>query len=83
MIVQRAAAHLDRDDWRAAVAHRLELTVARLIDRGPACGYDHPASAPALMDGVAGIGYGLLYLTAPDEVPFVLDLSPHLAPRGR
>jgi len=76
MIVHRAAARLGRADWQHQVDRRLEVTLARLFERGPDCGVEFPASAPALMDGVAGIGYGLLYLTQPSEVPFVLDLSP-------
>jgi type 2 lantibiotic biosynthesis protein LanM len=76
MIVHRAAAQLGRDDWRAQVDRRLDVTLSRLFERGPQCSFDFPPSAPALMDGIAGIGYGLLYLTWPDELPFVLDLSP-------
>jgi type 2 lantibiotic biosynthesis protein LanM len=79
MIVHRAAALLGRDDWQREVDRRLGVTLARLFERGPRCSFDFAPAAPALMDGVAGIGYGLLYLTRPAELPFVLDLSP-LAP---
>jgi type 2 lantibiotic biosynthesis protein LanM len=75
MIVQRAAARLGRADWQQQVDRRLGVTLERLAVRGPECGFDFPAAAPALMNGVAGIGYGLLCLTRPAEVPFVLDLS--------
>ena len=76
MIVQRAAGRLGRADWQAEVARRLDVTLARLFERGPDCGFDFPPAAPALMDGTAGIGFGLLSLSRPDELPFVLDLSP-------
>jgi type 2 lantibiotic biosynthesis protein LanM len=82
MIVQRAAALLGRADWQAQVDRRLGVTLARLFERGPACSFDFPPSAPALMDGIAGIGYGLLYLSRPAELPYVLDLSPLPARRS-
>jgi lantibiotic modifying enzyme len=37
--------------------------------------------APGLMNGLAGIGYGLLRLAAPTSVPSILALDPP-SPRG-
>ena len=42
----------------------------------PACGLPGPP-LPSLMTGVAGIGYGLLRLAAPESVPWVLAMCPH------
>jgi lantibiotic modifying enzyme len=79
MIAHRAAALLGRDDWQRRIDERLPVTLARLFERGPECNFDFPPAAPALMSGLAGIGYGLLYLARPAEVPFVLDISPAAA----
>ncbi|MGI5214106.1 type 2 lanthipeptide synthetase LanM family protein [Plantactinospora sp. CA-290183] len=44
------------------------------------CGVPGGVETPGLMTGLAGIGYGLLRLAAPDRVPSLLDLSaPSLA----
>jgi type 2 lantibiotic biosynthesis protein LanM len=40
------------------------------------CGTPGSVETPGLMVGVAGIGYGLLRLAAPDRVPSVLALAP-------
>ncbi len=40
MIVHRAAALLGRDDWRRRVDERLDVTLSRLFERGPECGFD-------------------------------------------
>ncbi len=39
-------------------------------------GIPHGVETPGLMTGLAGIGYGLLRLAAPDRVPSVLTLEP-------
>ena len=40
------------------------------------CGTRGGVEAPGLMNGLAGIGYGLLRLAAPERVPSVLALEP-------
>jgi lantibiotic modifying enzyme len=40
------------------------------------CGIPLGVESPGLMTGIAGIGYGLLRLAAPDRVPSVLALAP-------
>ncbi len=53
------------------------------------CGVPGGCETPGLMDGLAGIGYGLLRLAVPSEVPSVLLLEPPVgiapirAPRRR
>lgn len=67
-------------DDPALVADRLAAVLA-----GPRTGFAHPESAPSLMFGTSGIGFGLLRLARPDVVPQVLALAPPTpaAPRGR
>ena len=65
--------------WRDT-AHRLAgaiLDSAR--QHGWRCGTPMEVESPGLMTGLAGIGYGLLRLTAPARVPSVLTLE---GPRG-
>lgn len=48
-----------------------------VIERaGPRCGTPGEAASPGLLNGVAGIGLGLLRLGFPTEVPSVLLLAP-------
>ncbi|MCP3801898.1 type 2 lanthipeptide synthetase LanM family protein [Allokutzneria sp. A3M-2-11 16] len=49
-----------------------------LADNGWACGVPGGAETPGLMNGLAGIGLGLLRLGAPKQVPAVLTLCPPL-----
>lgn len=50
-----------------------------LSERGPRCATPAFMESPGLMTGLAGIGYGLLRLAAPEEIPSVLLLE---FPRG-
>ncbi|MFI6584519.1 type 2 lanthipeptide synthetase LanM family protein [Embleya sp. NPDC050493] len=49
---------------------------AAAIGEGPRCGTPQHIETPSLMTGLAGIGYGLLRLAAPERVPSVLLLRP-------
>jgi len=57
-------------------AYRLAASALASID---ACGWltglPQAVESPGLMNGIAGIGYGLLRLAAPEEVPSVLTLE--------
>lgn len=53
----------------------VERTVSDLGTHGPRCATPLAAESPGLMTGLAGIGYGLLRLAAPAEVPSVLVLD--------
>ncbi|GKQ36402.1 type 2 lanthipeptide synthetase LanM family protein [Streptomyces sp. A012304] len=69
----------------SAEAHQRSRLAARTIldgiDRlGWQCGVPGGVETPGLMTGLAGIGYGLLRLAAPHQVPSVLTLSPPAAP---
>jgi class II lanthipeptide synthase len=59
-----------------------ELTnqiLASMKKYGWLCGVPLAVESPALMNGLAGICYGLLRMAAPDRVPSVLTLSPAFA----
>jgi type 2 lantibiotic biosynthesis protein LanM len=56
---------------------RLTAAIVASIDReGWICGVPFGVETPGLMLGIAGIGYQLLRLAAPDRVPSVLTLAP-------
>jgi type 2 lantibiotic biosynthesis protein LanM len=48
----------------------------RVKETGWICGNALGVESPGLMTGIAGIGYGLLRLAAPERVPSVLALEP-------
>lgn len=52
---------------------RLQAILAR---DGPRCGTPNGVASPGLLTGLAGIGYGLLRLGFPHDVPSVLALEP-------
>ncbi len=52
-----------------------EKVIASLARTGPRCATPLGVECPGLMTGLAGIGYGLLRLAAPGEVPSVLLLA--------
>ncbi|WBB76087.1 type 2 lanthipeptide synthetase LanM family protein [Micromonospora sp. WMMD1128] len=64
----------------AAAARQAELVAASILDYidqdGWLCGVPLGAETPGLMSGIAGIGYNLLRLAAPDRVPSVLLVEP-------
>jgi type 2 lantibiotic biosynthesis protein LanM len=53
----------------------LEIVLASLDHDGWLCGTRGSIESAGLMNGFAGIGYGLLRLAAPDRVPSVLTLA--------
>ena len=66
---------------RSRVALRARLRRAGLVldalqRRGPHCATPGGIPTPGLMQGLAGIGYGLLRLGFPEQVPSVLLLEP-------
>lgn len=61
-------------------AQRMAAAIAKgLREDGPQCATPLAVESPELMTGLAGIGYGLLRLARPSEVPSALLLKP---PRG-
>jgi type 2 lantibiotic biosynthesis protein LanM len=58
--------------WAAIILNSIQ-------HHGWLCGVPHGLLTPGLMTGIAGIGYGLLRLAAPEQVPSVLALDAPLA----
>jgi lantibiotic modifying enzyme len=72
------------DQAVAAVARRRAGMVLGAIDRyGLSCGTPRWVSTPGLLNGWAGIGYGLLRLGFTGRVPSVLLLQPGQSTKGR
>ncbi|MCO1578039.1 type 2 lanthipeptide synthetase LanM family protein [Crossiella sp. SN42] len=59
----------------AARRRRAGQALEALHRLGPACGAPAGVATPGLLNGLAGIGYGLLRLASPDHVPSVLLLQ--------
>ena len=74
--LQIAAGFLQDEDLGTLVKRLTGGLIADLEERGPRCGLPLQAESPGLMTGFAGIGYGLLRLADPEEVPCVLLLAP-------
>jgi lantibiotic modifying enzyme len=75
---------LDRPDWIAASDEAFARITRDLAHRGPVCGSLAGLESPGFMTGLAGVGYQLLRLSNPDDVPSVLTLSPPvMATNGR
>jgi class II lanthipeptide synthase len=65
------------DEKAGASARRLTRAVLSSVERdGWICGTVANIEAPGLMNGIAGIGYGLLRLADPERVPSVLVMDP-------
>jgi type 2 lantibiotic biosynthesis protein LanM len=65
-----------RGEWEGAVARHSSRLVARIQERHWRCGVPGGVETPGLMTGLAGIGYGLLRIAAPERVPSLLALEP-------
>ncbi len=60
----------------AALDRQARAVLAGIARDGWLCGTRGSVESPALMNGIAGIGYGLLRLADPGRVPSVLALAP-------
>ncbi len=67
-----------RGEWEDALATHSSRLVTRLQEGHWRCGVPGGVETPGLMTGLAGIGYGLLRIAAPERVPSLLALE---APR--
>lgn len=61
--------------WAEKHRELAERTLQGFAERGLLCGVPYYVETPGLMDGLAGIGYGLLRLAEPERVPSVLLLE--------
>ncbi|GGN98300.1 hypothetical protein GCM10010112_91210 [Actinoplanes lobatus] len=76
-VLATIAASGDRPSPAAAALRRRTGGVLEALRRGgPVCGVPGNVLTPGLLTGLAGIGYGLLRLAAPGDVPSVLLLQP-------
>ena len=74
-IVRRAAETLDDTGWRLR-SNQLAASILEDIEvHGRRSGIGPGVDQPGLMTGIAGIGYGLLRLAAPERVPSVLTFE--------
>ncbi|MEQ9671508.1 type 2 lanthipeptide synthetase LanM family protein [Coleofasciculus sp. G2-EDA-02] len=75
-LLLQASQTFDDPQWKTQV-DRFAAIILESIDKyGWLCGVPLGVETPGLMTGLAGIGYGLLRLAAPDRVPSVLVLEP-------
>lgn len=75
-LLLQASEILDDPKWRHQV-NRIAAMILESIDRhGWLCGIPLGVESPGLMTGIAGIGYELLRLAEPTQVPSVLVLEP-------
>lgn len=74
-VVTLAADKLGRTDWAERAGRIAGGILAGLRERGPLFGLPGRTEPPGIMSGLAGIGYGLLRLAAPERVPSVLILE--------
>ena len=65
-----------RGEWEDALAGHSSRLVTRVQKGHWRCGVPGGVETPGLMTGLAGIGYGLLRIAAPERVPSLLALEP-------
>jgi len=78
-LLLQASHKLDSGYWEAHV-NSLTRAILDSISEHGWVGGDKFVTAPGLMTGIAGIGYGLLRLADPDNVPSILTLAPPNSP---
>ena len=71
----RAGEVLGESRWTRAARERAAHVLQQGRERGWRCGLPRGTHTPGLMMGLAGLGYGLLRLAAPERVPSVLRLA--------
>ena len=75
-LLLKASQILDNPSCKTQV-HRLSSIILESIEKhGCLCGVPLGVETPALMTGIAGIGYQLLRLAEPECIPSVLLLEP-------
>jgi type 2 lantibiotic biosynthesis protein LanM len=77
-IVLVASQQFPTSDYRQSLEEITAMIVASIESHGWYTGVPMNVETPGLMTGIAGIGYGLLRLATPDQVPSILLLdAPH------
>ena len=72
----QASQTLDASQWKTQVDRYTAIILESIDKHGWLCGIPVDIETPGLMIGLAGIGYQLLRLAAPEIVPSVLTLEP-------
>ncbi len=73
--ILQAGLYFPKAAWETRLSERASQTLATMEEHGWRCGTPLDVETPGMMDGLAGIGYGLLRLAEPDRVPSVLILG--------
>ncbi len=79
-LLQQASQTLGEPVWQAHVSRLASALLDAGEARGWQCGVPFGVETPGLMAGLAGIGYELLRLSDPEQVPCVLILEPPRLP---
>ena len=75
-LLLQASQILDETQWKPHVDRLTAVILESINKHGWLCGVPLGVETPGLMTGLAGIGYQLLRLAAPERVPSVLVLEP-------
>ncbi|MCE9594610.1 MAG: type 2 lantipeptide synthetase LanM family protein [Planctomycetes bacterium] len=75
-LVRSAADHGLDERAQPAFDELADAVLASIERDGFLCGVPLGVDSPGLLNGLAGIGYGLLRIAAPERVPSVLTLEP-------
>ena len=75
-VLLHAGQRVEESWWSETGGRRARDTLAGIAQRGFVCSSGSSLSPPGLMVGLAGIGYGLLRLAHPNQIPSVLVLAP-------
>jgi type 2 lantibiotic biosynthesis protein LanM len=75
-VLLHAASALQNESLATEIPRRAAAVLASMQRDGWICGVPLGVESPALMNGLAGIGYGLLRIAHPERVPSVLAMEP-------
>ena len=75
-LLLEASLALQNPRWVAEVERMTSCVMASISEHGWRCGVPKAMETPGLMEGLAGIGYELLRVANPADVPSVLLLDP-------
>lgn len=71
----QASLILEDSQWKTQVDRLASIVIESIDKNGWLCGVPLEVETPGLMTGLAGIGYELLRLAAPERIPSVLILE--------
>ncbi|WP_009630784.1 type 2 lanthipeptide synthetase LanM family protein [Synechocystis sp. PCC 7509] len=79
-LLLQASQILKNPQWQTQIDRLASNILDSISQNGWLCGIPLGVESPGLMTGLAGIGYGLLRLAAPTQIPSVLVLAPPIHP---